>query len=264
MSRLSPVTVVIPTYNEKLNLEKLVESVLATAPDYRVLIVDDNSPDGTGDEAERLAALHAGRIEVMHRSGKSGMGSAYVAGFKRALLGDARVIFEMDADFSHDPRYLEPIRAGIQRADVVVGSRYVPGGRGIKWSWRRALLSRLGCLYARIVLRLPLRDVTSGFKAFRREVLEAIDFTGIKSNGFAFQIEMNDAAKRLGFKIAEVPIVFEDRRYGYSKMDWSIIREGLVVVARRFFRGAPDRGARERDVRASAIPAAAPSSGDAP
>lgn len=264
MSRLSPVTVVIPTYNERDNLEKLVESVLSTASDYRVLIVDDNSPDGTGDEAERLAAIHAGRVDVLHRSGKSGMGSAYLAGFQRALRGDARVIFEMDADFSHDPRYLEPIRAKVDEAgaDVVVGSRYVPGGRGIKWSFRRMLLSRLGCLYARTVLRLPLRDVTSGFKCFRREVLESIDFSDIRSNGFAFQIEMNHAAARRGFKIAEVPIVFEDRRYGYSKMDWSIVREGLLLVARLFFRGSSR--IEPRRVTAPPLSAPAPSSGEAP
>ncbi len=257
---LGPVTVVVPTYNERENLPKLVEEVLAVGPDYRVLVVDDSSPDGTGEEAEKLAARFAGRVSVLHRKGKSGMGSAYVSGFKRALLSDARLVFEMDADFSHHPRYLEPIRSRIESADVVVGSRYVAGGRGIKWSWRRALLSRLGCLYARLVLRLPIRDVTSGFKCFRREVLEAIDFDTIRSNGFAFQIEMNHAAKRLGFRLAEVPIVFEDRRYGYSKMDWRIIREGLVLVARLFFR----RGARGRspDRVDATMPAAAPGPSD--
>jgi dolichol-phosphate mannosyltransferase len=257
-ARVSPVTVVIPTYNERENLGKLVEAVLAVAPDYRVLVVDDNSPDGTGEEAERLARLHPDRVEVLHRSGKSGMGSAYVAGFERALRGDAKAVFEMDADFSHDPRYLEPIRSRLDAgdADVVVGSRYVPGGRGIKWSLRRAMLSRLGCLYARTLLRLPIRDVTSGFKCFRREVLEAIDFTEVRSNGFAFQIEMNHAANRRGFRIAEVPIVFEDRRYGYSKMDWSIVREGLLLVARLFFRGSPRHAAPA--VSDSALPAASP------
>jgi dolichol-phosphate mannosyltransferase len=223
--------VIIPTYNEAINLKLLVPSVLDKGP-FDVLIVDDNSPDGTGEVAETLARRFVGRVEVLHRSGKLGLGSAYLAGFRYALTMGYQQVFTMDADFSHDPRQLPALRGALDEADVVLGSRYVPGGGTLRWPLRRRLLSRAGSAYARLLLGLPIHDLTGGFKGFRRQVLEALipELNTIRSNGYAFQIEVTYLCWRHGFQIKEVPIVFEDRVVGQSKMNRRIIVEALRVV----------------------------------
>ena len=223
--------VIIPTYNEAINLKLLVPSVLEKGP-FDVLIVDDNSPDGTGEVAETLAKCFAGRVEVLHRSGKLGLGSAYLAGFRYALTMGYQQVFTMDADFSHDPSQLPVLRKALDEADVVLGSRYVPGGGSLRWPLRRRLLSRGGSIYARLMLGLPIHDLTGGFKGFRRQVLEALmpELNTIRSNGYAFQIEMTYRCARHGFQIKEVPILFEDRVVGQSKMNWRIVVEALWVV----------------------------------
>jgi dolichol-phosphate mannosyltransferase len=221
---------VLPTYNEAENLEQLVAAALANLPDTaRVLVVDDNSPDGTGQLADRLAAAED-RIEVLHRPRKEGLGPAYVAGFRRALNAGAERILEMDSDFSHDPADLPRLLAATAEADVAIGSRYVAGGGVENWSKIRQGISRGGSAYARLVLGLPIQDLTGGFKCFRREVLEAIDLEGISSRGYAFQVEMTYRAVQLGFRVAEVPIVFRERRAGASKMSRSIVLEAAWRV----------------------------------
>jgi len=223
--------VIIPTYNEAINLKLLVPSVLEKGP-FDVLIVDDNSPDGTGEVAETLAKCFAGRVEVLHRSGKLGLGTAYLAGFRYALTMGYQQVFTMDADFSHDPRQLPALRMALDEADVVLGSRYVPGGGSLRWPLWRRLLSRGGSIYARLMLGLPIHDLTGGFKGFRRQVLEALisELNTIRSNGYAFQIEVTYLCARHGFQIKEVPILFEDRVVGQSKMNRRIVTEALWVV----------------------------------
>ena len=220
-----PAWLVLPTYNEAENLEQLVAAALANLPDSaRVLVVDDSSPDGTGKLADRLAAAE-NRIEVLHRPRKEGLGPAYVAGFRRALEAGAGRVLEMDADFSHDPADLPRLLAASEEADVAIGSRYVDGGGVENWSLPRRLISRGGSAYARVVLRLSIRDLTGGFKCFRREVLEAMDLETVSSRGYAFQVEMTYRALQLGFVVVEVPISFHERRAGDSKMGRSIIFE---------------------------------------
>jgi dolichol-phosphate mannosyltransferase len=223
--------VIIPTYNEAINLKLLVPSVLDKGS-FDVLIVDDNSPDGTGEVAETLAKRFVGRVEVLHRSGKLGLGSAYVAGFRYALTMGYQQVFTMDADFSHDPSRLPALRGALDEADVVLGSRYVPGGGSLRWPLWRRLLSRGGSIYARLMLGLPIHDLTGGFKGFRRQVLETLmtELNTIRSNGYAFQIEVTYLCARHGFQIKEVPIVFEDRVVGQSKMNRRIVTEALWVV----------------------------------
>lgn len=227
------VIVIIPTYNERENLTLLVPQVLALDPSLSILVVDDNSPDGTGALADEMARGND-RIHVLHRAGKLGLGSAYVAGFRWALENTAaEFIFEMDADFSHDPKYLlQMLRTAEQEeADVVVGSRYVGGGANVvNWPIRRLILSYGANVYARLVTGLPLRDSTGGYKCFRRGVLEAIDLGGIRSDGYGFQIEMNFHAWKRGFRIRELPIVFVDRHSGTSKMNRKIIVEAFWLV----------------------------------
>jgi len=227
------VLVIIPTYNEKENLTNLVPVVLRLDPSIEILVVDDNSPDGTGAIAEDLAKS-TGRVHVLHREGKQGLGSAYVAGFRWALAkSDAEYVFEMDADFSHDPKYLpEMIRMASENGvDLVVGSRYVGGGANVvNWPIRRLILSYGANVYARLVTGLPLRDSTGGYKCFRRHVLEAIDLDQIGSDGYGFQIEMNYHAWKKGFCIRELPIVFVDRHSGTSKMNRKIIIEAFWLV----------------------------------
>jgi dolichol-phosphate mannosyltransferase len=226
------VLVVIPTYNERENLRNLVPQVLELAPDLEILVVDDNSPDGTGDLAEELS-VETGRVHVLRRAGKLGLGSAYVEGFRWALANtDARFVFEMDADFSHDPKYLpDMLRKAEGGADLVVGSRYLGGGANVvNWPISRLILSYSANVYARIVTGLPLTDSTGGYKCFRRGVLEAIDLGRIRSDGYGFQIEMNFHSWKLGFRIEEVPIVFVDRHSGTSKMDRKIIIEAFWLV----------------------------------
>ena len=224
------VWVVLPTYNEADNLERLVEEVLERLPDSRqVLIVDDNSPDGTGEIADRLAARHDD-VDVLHRERKEGLGPAYIAGFRDALAGGAELIIEMDADFSHDPAYLPQLLRAIEPADLVIGSRYVPGGGVTEWGRVRRFISRGGSAYARTALGVDVRDMTGGFKCFRREVLEAIDFEDVTSRGYAFQVEMTYRAIKAGFRVIEVPIVFRDRREGSSKMTKGIVAEAIWRV----------------------------------
>ena len=223
--------VIIPTYNEAINLKLLVPSILRKGS-FDVLIVDDNSPDGTGTIAEEFSRRFPSRVDVLHRSSKLGLGTAYLAGFRYALLMGYQRIFTMDADFSHDPSYLPALRAALEEADVVLGSRYVPGGGTLRWPLRRRLLSRGGSAYARLILGMHIRDLTGGFKGFRRQVLEALmpEMDAMRSNGYAFQIEVTYLCLRHGFHIKEVPIVFEDRLAGKSKMSQRIMMEALQVV----------------------------------
>src|SRR5689334_6865947 len=230
MREAGPAWLVLPTYNEAENLEPLVAAALANLPESaRVLVVDDNSPDGTGELADRLAAAEP-RIEVLHRAEKEGLGPAYIAGFRHALAAGAGRILEMDSDFSHDPADLPRLLAATEEADVAIGSRYVSGGGVENWSRLRQAISRGGSTYARAVLGLPIRDLTGGFKCFRREVLEAIDLDAIASRGYAFQVEMTYRAIGLGFTVTEVPIVFRERRAGASKMSRSIVLEAAWMV----------------------------------
>jgi dolichol-phosphate mannosyltransferase len=221
---------VLPTYNEAENIGAFVEAARAGLPAAaRVLIVDDGSPDGTGAIADRIAAEH-GNVEVLHRPVKEGLGPAYVAGFRRALAAGAGLVLEMDSDFSHDPAYLPRLLDAAERADVVLGSRYVPGGGVSDWGPLRRAISRGGSAYARLVLGVGVQDLTGGFKCFRREVLETIDFDSVQARGYAFQVEMTYRAIRAGFSVVEVPIVFRDRRAGSSKMDRAIVAEAVWRV----------------------------------
>jgi dolichol-phosphate mannosyltransferase len=225
-----PAWLVLPTYDEAPNIEAIVAAILAKMPvSSRVLIVDDNSPDGTGEIAERLAA-GSEQIEVLRRPRKEGLGPAYVAGFHRALESGAGLVLEMDADFSHDPAYLPRLLEAAERADLVIGSRYVPGGGVSEWSGLRQAISRGGSAYARLALGVKVRDLTGGFKCFRREVLEAIDLDSLESRGYAFQVETTYRAIERGFRVAEVPIVFRDRAAGSSKMGGMIVAEAAIRV----------------------------------
>jgi dolichol-phosphate mannosyltransferase len=221
--------VCLPTYDERENIEPILEAILAAAPEVDVLVIDDNSPDGTGELADAFAAREP-RVKVLHRAGKQGLGKAYLAGFAWALERGYGLVLEMDADFSHDPSYLPVMLAKARDADLVLGSRYVPGGGTENWGLGRKLLSRGGSLYARTILGIPVRDLTGGFKCFRREVLEAIDLPSVECSGYSFQIELTYRALRRGFTVAEVPIVFVDRRVGHSKMSRRIVLEALRKV----------------------------------
>jgi dolichol-phosphate mannosyltransferase len=228
--------VILPTYNEAENLERIAGAVLAQLPDDgRVLVVDDNSPDGTGEIADRLAASNDS-ISVLHRQHKEGLGPAYLAGFRVALDGGAQRIVEMDADFSHEPAYLPKLIGAADHFDLVIGSRYVPGGGVTDWGPMRRFISRGGSTYARLALGLPVRDLTGGFKCFRREVLEAIDLDTIEARGYAFQVETTYRALKAGFRVAEIPIVFRDRKDGTSKMSKSIVAEAMWRVPAMRFR----------------------------
>jgi len=238
-SRAGAAWLVLPTYNEAQNLEPLVESARAKLPpSARLLIVDDSSPDGTGEVADRLARRHE-NVQVLHRPRKEGLGPAYLAGFGEALAGGAGLVLEMDSDFSHDPAYLPRLLEAAKRADVVLGSRYVAGGGVSDWGPLRRAVSRGGSAYARLVLGAGIRDLTGGFKCFRREVLEAIDLDRISTRGYAFQVEMTYRALCLGFKVVEVPIVFRERRVGSSKMDLSIVAEAVWRIP--LLRFGPDQ-----------------------
>src|SRR5262245_36383197 len=237
--------VVLPTYNEAENIESLVGRVRERLPaSGRILIVDDNSPDGTGEIADRLAA--APDVEVLHRERKEGLGPAYLDGFRRALDAGAELVVEMDADFSHDPDYLPTLLAEAHHADVVLGSRYVEGGGVTDWGAMRRMISRGGSAYARMMLGIGVRDLTGGFKVFHRAVLEAIDMDSITSRGYAFQVETTYRALRLGFRVVEVPIVFRDRTQGSSKMSRTIFAEAIWRVPgmrlRRGWRGRDSNG----------------------
>ena len=221
--------VCLPTYNERENLEAMVSALGEVLPeDGRILVIDDNSPDGTGEIADRLAAER--NVDVLHRPRKEGLGPAYLDGFRRAFELGADLVAEMDCDFSHDPADVPRLVAAAEDADVVLGSRYVPGGGTRNWGLLRRLISRGGSLYAQILLGLPIRDLTGGFKVYRRAVLETIDLEAIDSKGYAFQIETTYRALRAGFRVVEVPIVFTDREVGGSKMSRSIVLEAIWKV----------------------------------
>lgn len=222
--------IIVPTYNEAENVRGIAEQLLAALPAADVLFVDDNSPDGTGAILDELAAANP-RIHVLHRAGKLGLGTAYIAGFRWGLQRAYDYLFEMDADGSHDPKYLPQMLALAQDgADVVVGSRNIPGGGTVNWGLGRKLLSKGGSFYARTILGIDVRDVTAGFICWRRHVLEALDLDRIDSNGYSFQIEMKYRALQRGFRIVETPIVFVDRRVGQSKMSRAIVAEALLKV----------------------------------
>ena len=238
MSNAARACVVLPTYDERENVAAIVPAILAASPELDVLVVDDGSPDGTGALAQELAGREP-RVRVLHRQRKEGLGRAYLAGFEVALGAGYGRILEMDADFSHDPSRLPALLATSRDADLVLGSRYVPGGGTRNWGLGRRLLSRGGSLYARLILGVPVRDLTGGFKCFRREVLERIDLRSVTSAGYAFQIELTYRAIRRGFKVMEVPITFVDRRVGKSKMSRRIVAEALWMVWKiRFDRAA--------------------------
>jgi dolichol-phosphate mannosyltransferase len=224
-------TICLPTYNERENLEKMLRALAEIVRDGdRVLVIDDASPDGTGEIADALAA-ELGFVDVLHRAKKEGLGPAYLAGFRRALAGDAELVLEMDCDFSHDPADVPRLIAAAESgADLVLGSRYVPGGTIPNWGLVRRLISSAGNLYARVILGSPIRDLTGGFKCFRRIVLETVDLGAIESKGYAFQIETTYRVVRAGFRVVEVPISFVDRTAGTSKMSRAVVVEAMRTV----------------------------------
>jgi dolichol-phosphate mannosyltransferase len=230
---------ILPTYNEAENIGPFVAAVLENLPaNARVLIVDDSSPDGTGEIADRMAAEHEA-VGVLHRPLREGLGPAYIAGFREALAGGAELILEMDSDFSHEPAYLPSLLEAIEGADLAIGSRYVRGGGVGDWGAMRRAISRGGSTYSRLVLGVEVKDMTGGFKCFRREVLEAIDLDAIRSKGYAFQVELTYRVVQKGFRVVEVPIVFRDRRVGSSKMSRAIVAEAIWRVPMLRFAGRP-------------------------
>lgn len=221
--------IVIPTYNEAQNIRKLVASILEKHPQMYLIVVDDNSPDGTGKIADLLVVRYPS-VQVIHRTSKAGLGSAYIAGFKRALSEGADLIFEMDADFSHDPKYLKDFLETIETADVVIGSRYIGGVRVDGWRFRRLLLSKLANMFVSYVMVKPVWDFTAGFRCYRRKVLESIDLDKVTSDGYAFQIEMTYLAFKHGFRTREIPILFKERMSGYSKISRNVVREAFWLT----------------------------------
>ncbi len=242
------VAVVVPTYNERDNLERLVAAVLAHGAHYSLIVVDDNSPDGTGSLANTLATRYPGQMQVLHRPRKLGIGPAYGAGFAAALAGEAEIIVQMDADLSHDPNDLPRLIAAAAGHDLVLGSRYVPGGGTTGWPFPRRLLSRLGGRYARLVLGVPVADLTGGFKVWRRPLLAALDFDHLRADGYGFQIETTYRALHHGARLIELPIVFSDRVAGASKLSRRIVIEAALIVWRLRLerRGQPRPGPRPR------------------
>ena len=245
--RVPRTTVCLPTYDERENLEPMVRALSGVlGPDDRVLVIDDSSPDGTGEIADRLAA-ELDWVDVLHRPRKEGLGRAYLDGFRRALADGAELVLELDCDFSHDPADVPRLLQASEGADLVLGSRYVPGGGTENWGLLRRAISRWGSLYAQVLLGLHVRDLTGGFKCYRREVLETIDLDAIRSRGYAFQIETTYRAVRAGFRVVEIPIRFTDREVGGSKMSRSIVLEAiwkvpaLRLASRRWSRAAASR-----------------------
>jgi dolichol-phosphate mannosyltransferase len=231
MERSQTALIILPTYNEAENLETLIGEIMALPVAFDVLVVDDNSPDGTGEIAERLAAASA-RIQVMHRQGKLGLGTAYIAGFRWALERDYAYILQMDCDFSHHPRYLPTFLQEIEHVDLVIGSRYIAGGGTVNWGILRKVISGGGNAFARLMLGLKIHDCTGGFRCYRRGLLEAVPWDTITLEGYGFQIGTVYTAVQLGARVAEFPIIFEDRRVGQSKMSKAIIAEALLWVLR--------------------------------
>ena len=224
--------VVVPTYNELANLETLVQKLRHYAPDLHILIVDDNSPDGTGKLADQLSESDPNRISVLHRERKEGLGRAYVEGFKEVLKKDYEYVLQMDADLSHDPVHLPDFFDKIQNHDLVVGSRYLKGISVVNWDLKRLVMSKLASNYVRFITRMPFTDATSGFNCWRREALEAISFQNAFSSGYVFLVELKYKAYRKGFRVSEVPIIFIERKSGDSKMDWAVIWEAFWGVLR--------------------------------
>lgn len=224
--------VIIPTYNEKENITSILKAVFDLQQDFHVLVIDDGSPDGTAEIVRRLQGSFPGKLHLEERRGKLGLGTAYIHGFKWGITRGYHFIFEMDADFSHRPIDLPKLYEACKKggADVAIGSRYVPNGKVVNWPWDRIALSKGGSVYTRLITWMPINDPTAGFMCYKREVLESINFDEIHFVGYAFQIEMKFAAWTLGFKIKEVPIQFEDRKYGESKMNKGIIKEGVLGV----------------------------------
>jgi dolichol-phosphate mannosyltransferase len=256
IATLGRVLVIIPTYNERDNIELIVNRVMKSTPYVNVLIVDDGSPDGTGELADTLAREDE-RITVMHRTAKSGLGAAYIAGFDWGLTAGYDVLVEMDADGSHSPEQLPSLLATLQRADLVLGSRWIAGGQVVNWPRSREFLSRGGNLYTRLALGINLGDATGGYRAYRRAVLESIDYQAVASEGYCFQVDLVWRALEDGFRVLEVPITFTERERGESKMSGSIVREALLMVtkwgvqhrlaqARTALRGQPSRPSRPR------------------
>ncbi len=221
----------VPTYNERENLPELIRRLEPLNLGLHLLIVDDNSPDGTGDLAEELAAERPW-LQVLHRPGKTGLGTAYLQGFRTALRQGYEAIGEMDADLSHNPDYLPAMLQALEEADLVLGSRYARGGGTLNWGLFRRIVSRGGSLYSQLMLGVSVHDLTGGFKLFRRELLEGLDLDTIRSNGYSFQIEMTYRALRRGFRVVEVPIIFEDRRVGKSKLSRQVVIEAMLMVPR--------------------------------
>jgi dolichol-phosphate mannosyltransferase len=228
--------VVIPTYNERDNLAAIVESIFQHAPTVHILVVDDNSPDGTGQIADELHLANPDKVFVLHRARKEGLGQAYVDGFKYALAREYALVVQMDADFSHDPKYLPAFFEAIKDNDLVIGSRYVNGISVVNWDLKRLILSKTASFYVRLITRMPIADTTAGFKCWRREALEAVGLDRLVSNGYVFLAEMKYRAFRKGLRIKEVPIIFVERRLGRSKMSGNIMIEGLLSVIRMRFR----------------------------
>ena len=223
------VYVIIPTYNEAENLESIVERVLSLHPMFNIIVVDDNSPDGTGKIADDLSKKDH-RIHAIHRPNKAGLGTAYIAGFKEALAKGADLIFEMDADFSHDPKYIKDFLEVSKKVDLVIGSRYVNGVRVEGWRFRRLLLSKFANMYVSYIMVKPIWDFTAGFRCYRRAVLESIDLEKIRSDGYAFQIEMTYLTFKHGFKVLEIPIIFREREHGYSKISRKVVWEAFWLT----------------------------------
>jgi dolichol-phosphate mannosyltransferase len=234
--------VIVPTYNERENLPVLIDSLMRY-PNVRVLVVDDQSPDGTGHLADELAEAHAGRIEVMHRTGRRGLGRSYIDGIAKSIHDPVDVICQMDADLSHDPRHLPALIAAADGADVVIGSRYVPGGAVVNWPARRRLLSRMANTYIRLITRLRPRDCTSGYRCWRREALAAMPLERFISDGYSFLVEMLYVTAGKGSRIAEVPITFVERRQGVSKLSRGVLLESALTPWRLVARGRSSSGA---------------------
>lgn len=226
---MSKILVIIPTYNELENIRKIIPEVLNKSDDIDILVVDDNSPDNTGKYVEEKSRVEP-RIKIIKRPYKMGLGTAYIAGFKYAIDNNYDLVFEMDADYSHDPKDIPSFLEAIKEADLVLGSRYINGVRVLNWPMKRLMLSYYASVYTRIITGLPVRDTTGGFKCFRIEVLKAIDLDKVKSNGYSFQIEMTYKAFKKNFRIKEIPIVFTDRAKGQSKMSKKIVREAVFMV----------------------------------
>lgn len=244
--------IIVPTYNERENVELLLEQIFAAVPEVNVLFVDDNSPDGTGQLVDEIITRDS-RVNILHREAKEGLGRAYIAGFKWALEKEYEKIMEMDADLSHNPADLPGMIAAADEADLVLGSRYIGGIRIINWPLNRLILSKGAALYVRILTRMPFSDPTGGFKCFRRELMESLDLDNVKSNGYSFQIELSYKAWITGFQIVEHPITFIERRSGQSKMDSKIIREAILVVwsilAKAKFKRSPGKQVNPKSVK---------------